>query len=171
MENSGVSQKAIVIEEEGDRAIGILRGILRFCGRENCLLFHAGESLPPGVRPAVYLACTPGGTPGISGSPLLVTDFDFVSGFDSGSFEKVITYSMEKDGADFTVRNIREMREGMLAFEIVGIGIISRVRLESRDKSDVRAALASSTAAIGAGIPFADALEALNHLDLGMRGA
>lgn len=165
MENSGVSGKGIIIDEEGDRVCRFLRGILHFCERENYRLFRAGETLPPEAHPAVFLSCRPGNGAVPGGCPVLVTDFDLAGGFSPGSFEQVITYSMEHNGADFTVRNIRETKDGFLAFEIVGIGIIGRVRLSSREKSDARAALAASTAAIGAGIPIADALEALNHLN------
>lgn len=75
---------------------------------------------------------------------------------------------MTEDGADFTVRNIRTARDGSVAFEMVGIGIIGRVRLRSEDPVDAVSALAAFAAAVGAGVPFADALEALNRIDFAL---
>jgi hypothetical protein len=165
LECQNVSRKAIVVYENGNRAADFLRGILRLCGRDSYVLSRPGEMLPPGVRPAVFLLCEPGEAPASENCPVCVTDYEFPV---PSGFRQVVTYSMEQNGADFTVRNIRHTKEGLVAFEIVGFGIIGRVKLASDDLSDARAALASSTAAIGAGIPFADVLEALNHLDFGM---
>ena len=75
------------------------------------------------------------------------------------------TYSSKTDLADFTARNIRFTTAGFVAFEIVGVGIIGRVKLNTRDSGAVDDALAASAAAVATGIPFADVLKALNSID------
>jgi hypothetical protein len=80
-------------------------------------------------------------------------------------FRSVFTYSTRWDGADFTARNIRILPDGTTVFEMVGIGIIGRVRLEHAQKGDVEASLAAAAAAMAAGVPFAGILDALNGPD------
>jgi hypothetical protein len=80
-------------------------------------------------------------------------------------FRSVFTYSTRWDGADFTARNIRTLPDGTVVFEMVGVGIIGRVRLERAQDGDVEASLAAAAVAMAAGIPFAGILDALNGLD------
>jgi hypothetical protein len=80
-------------------------------------------------------------------------------------FRSVFTYSTRWDGADFTARNIRTLPDETAVFEMVGIGIIGRVRLEHAREGDVEASLAAAAAAMAAGIPFAGILDALNEPD------
>lgn len=79
---------------------------------------------------------------------------------------RFLTYSMESDNADFTVRGVRETGEGELAFEIVGVGVIGRVRLCTSDDRQVKAALVAASGALACGIPFAQVLETLNHVKI-----
>ena len=73
----------------------------------------------------------------------------------------MITYALGRDDADCTAHIIRTTPDGHVAFEIVGIGVIGRVRLRG-GLSCVGDALAAAAAAVGAGVPFADVLTALN---------
>ncbi|CAB1250278.1 conserved protein of unknown function [Ruminococcaceae bacterium BL-6] len=75
--------------------------------------------------------------------------------------EKLVTYSAESDSADFTARNIRKTDEGVV-FEIVGVGVIGRVRLA--DEKQIEPCLIAACAAVSCGIPFADVLGSLNRL-------
>ncbi len=79
----------------------------------------------------------------------------------------VLTYSTSSDHADFTAKNIRCVQEYGCAFEIVGIGIIGRIRLRTAEQADVKIALMSASVCIACGIPFADVLTSLNTLAVG----
>jgi len=74
---------------------------------------------------------------------------------------KILTYSTNSDNADFTARYIHTI-DGETAFEIVGVGVIGRVRLQ--DPNMVKASLVAASAAIACGISFADVLNALNNI-------
>lgn len=84
------------------------------------------------------------------------------------------TYSLDSDAADYTARNLRRTPEGFIAFEIVGVGCIGRIRLQGRlpvppgapllpreEQEDILAAVA---AAVSCGVSFADALDAMQAL-------
>ena len=77
--------------------------------------------------------------------------------------ERFLTYSMESDFADLTARGLRETPGGNLAFEIVGVGVIGRVRLCSKPMVSVKTLLASAAGALACGAPFAGILDALNR--------
>lgn len=76
---------------------------------------------------------------------------------------KLSTYSTSSDNADFTARYIHTL-DGEIAFEIVGVGVIGRVRINDPDL--VKAALVAASAAISCGISFADVLSALNNMKI-----
>ena len=136
----------------------MLRKIFQFCGRENCRVQPAGEEVPPGGK-AVLLICGDGGRFDPAQWPVCVAERE-LSARAAGA-RRVITYSLGRDDADFTAHNIRATQDGRTAFEIVGIGVIGRVRLRG-DLSCVGDSLAAAAAAVGAGVPFADVLTALN---------
>ena len=73
----------------------------------------------------------------------------------------VTTYSLEEDGADYTARNLRTTPEGFTAFEIVGTGCIGRARLRHLPAGGQSVILQAVGAAVACGVPFADALSAL----------
>ena len=74
----------------------------------------------------------------------------------------LVTFSDSSDSADFTARNIR-VAGSAAAFEIVGIGLIGRVRLNGMaDRGAVLPAIAAAAAALTAGVPFAIMMDALN---------
>lgn len=73
----------------------------------------------------------------------------------------MLSYSAESDNADFTARNIHATEQG-IAFEIVGVGVIGRVKLNEPEL--VKTSLVAASAALACGIPFADVLSALNNM-------
>lgn len=97
-----------------------------------------------------------------------VLDYDVPSPLSEPQQEgcRFLTYSMESDNADFTVRGIRETGENELAFEVVGVGVIGRVRLQTSERKQVKAALVAASGALACGIPFAQVLETLNHVKI-----
>lgn len=95
--------------------------------------------------------------------PVWVTRYPETGGIDRRGYRRIVTYSDQYREADFTAQNIRSLPNGVTAFEIVGVGIIGRVRLQTSDQSAVEPAIAAAAAAMAAGVPFADALEALNR--------
>lgn len=161
MENS--SAKRIVVLEENGYTIEVLRKILGSCKKENYRAVGAGPSLPAGTPSSVLLLCGRECPAGASAYGACVADREsaFQPGFNGLSH--LTTYSVDRNDADFTAKNIRTARDGSTAFEIVGSCIIGRVRLGANvGVSGVRSALAAASAAIAAGIPFADVLQALN---------
>lgn len=166
MNRRGCPKKIIAVYEREGRSADILRSILGLCGREECFSVFSQGTLPPEAPPSVCLLCAQTEREALPpGRPVCAAEYGLVPSLDSSDFSQIITYSMTEDGADFTVRNIRTARDGSVAFEMVGIGIIGRVRLRSEDPVDAVSALAAFAAAVGAGVPFADALEALNRID------
>lgn len=153
--------KRIVVLEKSGHTIEVLRQILRSCGKENYTALGAGETVPPGTPSSTLLVCGPECPAEAAGYGACVADCE--SAFPSGlaGFGRLTTYSVDRDGADFTAKNIRSAQDGSTAFEIVGSGIIGRVRLGA-GAPGVRCALAAASAAVAAGIPFADVLRALN---------
>ncbi len=76
---------------------------------------------------------------------------------------KLLTYSMDSDFADFTVRNLRQAPDGGSVFEIVGVGLIGRIKLLDGDRDAVKSLLALAAAALVCGVPFAGVLDVLNR--------
>lgn len=159
----------------GDAETGrVLRGVLESCGYETAgspdfsgrpsylvLPADQAEGLDGQVFPAVLVLerDRPGG--GAEKFARCVMDYDLP--VESGKIpaEKILTYSDKSDNADFTARNIRTVGDGVV-FEIVGIGIIGRVKLP--DPGRIKSCLMAASAAISCGIPFADVLGGLNRI-------
>lgn len=160
MESS--SGKRIVVFEENGHTIEVLQKILRSCGKENYYAENAGEAIPPGTPSSILLACGAECPEGAADYGACVADYESACRSGLTGFGRLTTYSVDLDDADFTAKNIRTARDGSTAFEIVGSGIIGRVRLGA-GKPGVRSALAAASAAFAAGIPFADVLRALNE--------
>ena len=150
--------RVVSVVEKSGGASAALRRIFRFCGRENCRVQPEGEEVPPDGR-AVLLICGDGGRLDPGQWAVCVAERE-LSDRAAGA-RRLITYSLGRDDADFTAHNIRTTPDGHVAFEIVGIGVIGRVRLRG-GLSCVGDALAAAAAAVGAGVPFADVLTALN---------
>lgn len=159
------SRKIIAVSDGAEKEAEVLRGILDRCGRDCFTVLPAGEAARQDGTAAVLLAARPGKFPDPQKISVCVTEYALSRLPAFSGFRKLVTYSTDRDGADFTARNIRTVSEGATAFEIVGVGIIGRVRLKTDRKDSVATALAAAAAAIAAGIPFADILEALNGMD------
>lgn len=158
-------KKLIAVSDKKGHTISILRNILEFCGRENYLLAAAADPVPENVQRAVLLLCDAQCPPAGEFS-VCVADYAF-SAMPEIAALKPLTYSTSSDSADFTARNIRKLPEGFSAFEMIGVGVIGRVRLATENPDWVGPALAAAAAAIACGIPFAEVLEALNGLKIG----
>ena len=159
-------KKIIAVYEKDGRSAAVLRSLLGLCGRGESFSVLSQNAAPAECSPSVCLLCTQAEREALPpGLPVCAAEYGLVPGLDPSAFSQIITYSMTEDGADFTVRNIRTAKDGSVAFEMVGIGIIGRVRLRSEDPVDAFSSLAAFAAAVGAGVPFADALEALNQID------
>lgn len=128
------------------------------------MVISADEAMKSGKKSEVLLAPEPGDFSNPQNFSVCVTEFLLINHPAFLKFPHLISYSTDRDGADFTARNIR-FSPGITAFEIVGVGIIGRVRLKTGDRNAVSVALAAAAAAIAARIPFADILEALNSMD------
>lgn len=81
---------------------------------------------------------------------------------------RILTYSTSSDSADFTARNAHCIQEFGCAFEIVGVGVIGRIKLRTAEPEDVKTALLGASVCLACGIPFADVLAALNMLAVGV---
>lgn len=74
---------------------------------------------------------------------------------------RLVTYSAGNDEADYTARNIRGRSDGV-DFELVGTGVIGRVRLGIPGEFSVYNALAAASCALTLGMPFAKVVDALS---------
>jgi hypothetical protein len=159
----GPCEKTVVVaEKEGGSAV-LLSQIFRLCGRDRYRVVKYGKPLPSGAAKSVLLLCGETGEPITAKWDVCVAEREL--SHRTVNAEKLITYSLTRDDADFTARNIRMTPDGNAAFEIVGFGVIGRVRLKGGGFPDVGRALAAACAAVGAGIPFAEVLTALNGLN------
>ena len=75
---------------------------------------------------------------------------------------RVVTYSAGRDEADYTARNIRQRPDGV-DFELVGTGVIGRVRLGIPGEFSVYNAMAAASCALTLGMPFATVVDALSR--------
>lgn len=159
---SGLCAKMVAVVEKGGGSAAVLNWIFRFCGRDRCRAVDYGEPLPRGAAKSVLLLCedTENANPDVWDVCVAERELSFRA----AGAGKLITYSLARNDADFTARNIRMTPDGDAAFEIVGFGVIGRVRLSGGCLSDVEEILAAACAAVGAGIPFAEVLKALNSL-------
>lgn len=99
-----------------------------------------------------------------------VMNYDLPVTLDTKVLDKcrVLTYSTSSDHADFTARNAHCIQEFGCAFEIVGVGVIGRIKLRTAESDDVKTALMGASVCLACGIPFADVLTALNMLAVGV---
>ena len=99
-----------------------------------------------------------------------VMNYDLPVKLDTKKLDKcrVLTYSTSSDNADFTARNAHCIQEFGCAFEIVGVGVIGRIKLRTAEPDDVKTALMGASVCLACGIPFADVLTSLNMLAVGV---
>lgn len=74
--------------------------------------------------------------------------------------ERKVTFSMKNMAADFTARNIRYRVDGT-NYDLVGLGLIGRVRMKLPGSFNVSNSLAAVTCAVSAGVPLGSALDAM----------
>ncbi|WP_411676275.1 hypothetical protein [Caproicibacter sp.] len=160
----GHCTKAVAIVEKDGRAAALLKKIFLHCGRGHNLVVEYGDPLPPVATKSVLLLC--GDTAEFDPRDWAVCVVERELSDRAVGAARTITFSMVRNEADFTARDVRTIANGDVAFEIVGFGVIGRVRLPGGDLSEVSGALAAACAAVGAGIPFADVLTALNQREL-----
>jgi UDP-N-acetylmuramate-alanine ligase len=151
--------KLIAVCGKNGHTISILRWILSECGR-CCRAVFLGEEEPGSSRLAVLLLSGPSDASQAEKFETCVADYDF-SAMPQIAQLHPLTYSVGNDSADFTARNVRE-KDGVTTFEIVGVGVIGRVRLADCNEKCVKSALAAAAAAVACGNPFAEVLKALN---------
>lgn len=80
----------------------------------------------------------------------------------------IITFSAGNDEAVYTARNIRQRADGV-DFELLGTGVIGRVRLGIPGEFSVYNALAAASCALTLGMPFVNVIEALSKVS-GVKG-
>ncbi|MCI1982434.1 MAG: hypothetical protein LKJ45_04625 [Oscillospiraceae bacterium] len=165
MANQKPGEKIIAVTKENSLAASLLRHILHRCSRESCIAVENESSLEKAIRPAVLLVAEEDEVKRLRDCVICVTEYSLSLLPDFHGMQKIVTYSTEQNGADFTARNIRFLPGGITAFEIVGVGIIGRTRLKTQIPGIAGTALAAASAAIAAGIPFADVLEAMNGME------
>ena len=160
--------KIIVVAGKDSREAVFLKRILSCAGKRNIAVLDSDGGVPNAPQAAVlFLAGGPEPVSHPEKFAECVMEYSLAREGGLAGRENIVTYSVDQDGADFTARNIRVAQDGQAAFEIVGVGIIGRVRLRTGDTAAVSPALAAATAAIAAGIPFAEVLEALNGIEIG----
>ncbi len=76
----------------------------------------------------------------------------------------VVTYSIHTDESDYVAKNLRKRSDGV-DFEMVGEGVIGRVRLPIPGEFSVYNAMAAGSCVIALGLPFAGTLNAMCHLE------
>ena len=162
-EEGALNAKTVVVYEKGGDSASELGRIFRLCGRGCFRVLEYNAPLPRDTGKPVLLLCGDAGELNPDDWSVCVAEREI--SFRAGKDLKLITYSLGRDDADFTARNMRKTPDGGTAFEIVGFGVIGRVRLKG-GLSDVEPLLAAACAAVGAGIPFAEVLKALNSPDL-----
>lgn len=159
--------KIIVVAGRDSREALYLKRILLFGGKTNITVTDSEGAFPGGLQATVLLMADRSESVSYAGRcAVCVMEYSLAQNPQMSGLKNTVTYSVDKNGADFTARNIRLTQDGLAAFEIVGVGIIGRVRLKTGDTAAVPPALAASTAAIAAGVPFAEVLEALNGMNV-----
>ncbi len=81
---------------------------------------------------------------------------------------KVVTYSANRDDSHYSAKNIRHLPGGV-SFEMVGDGVIGRVKLPIPGEFSVYNALAAGVCALSLGCPFQGVLDALSSAE-GVKG-
>lgn len=158
------SAKLIAVSDKSGHTISVLKRLFAFCGRAYCRVAPAGEPLRPGEQPAVFVLCEAGAGGQAGDFAVCVAEYG-IADRSGRTAPALMTYSVRSDKADFTARDIRRTPEGRVAFEIVGVGVIGRVRLLTGREDWAAPALAAAAAAIAAGVPFAEVLDALNRME------
>lgn len=74
---------------------------------------------------------------------------------------KLFSYSTHSDSAGLTARNIRN-HDSQTLFEIVGFGVIGRVRFSRCSEAEIGEILAAASAATACSFPFACILDGIN---------
>lgn len=164
MAEMDVGRKIIAVSNGTERATYFLRKILGYGGNGAYTVTLAQRAVAKGETVSVLLTSDAPEFPVPALFRACVMKFEPDRQKPPG-FQNVVTYSIKWDCADFTARNIRQLPNGTTAFEIVGVGIIGRARLGEGRGGDVEAALAAAAAAMAAGMPFAEVLNALNGSD------
>lgn len=93
---------------------------------------------------------------------ILNQDDDWYGPMREGLDCKTVTFSAKSDAADYTARNIRQRPDGV-DFELVGIGVIGRVRLAVPGRFSVYNALGAAACALTLGLPFQPVVDALGQ--------
>lgn len=165
MANFHPAAKLIAVSDKRGYTIAVLKEILAWCGRANYLVVPAGEPVPQNVQPAVLLLCDAVKVADVGRFSACVAGYEFAAVPELAAVHP-LTYSLKSDMADFTARNIRQTPDGYAAFEIVGVGVIGRIKLAAHTEDSIGAALAAAAASIACGIPFAEVLDALNNIKI-----
>lgn len=155
-------KKRITVSDKNGHTISILKSILDFCGREIEVTGTIGKPYLQSEQPSLLLLCDAEFDGNAKDYEICVTAYEFAA-LPALAGLNPLTYSTISDSADFTARNIRQTAEGFTAFEIIGVGVIGRVKLNS--KESVTSALAAAATAIACGVPFAEVLDALNNIN------
>ena len=164
---SGTEKKVVCVAGKTGCAADIIVGILKLCGRDGCIEVVKGTQFPEIHEPTVLLLCQDCGGITAGECQCVVSEYSLARNIKNCNPKTLRTYSSKTDAADFTARNIRVTPDGFTAFEIVGVGIIGRVRLNTQRSGVIDDVLAAAAAAVETGIPFADVLKALNSAELG----
>jgi len=80
--------------------------------------------------------------------------------FLSSSIHACVTYSVKTDLSDYTAKNIH-MKESGVEYELVGRGVIGRVRFRQPGAFSVYSSMGAAVCAAELGIPFRQVIEAL----------
>jgi hypothetical protein len=165
MSNFHSAAKLIAVCDKSGHTIEVLKNIMTLCGRSNYKVVPVGEPVGQDVHPTVLLFCDAEKVEEAQRFSTCVAGYELTASPELDGLHP-LTYSITSDNADFTARNIRQTPDGSTAFEIVGVGVIGRAKLAAGCEKSVSTALASAAAAIACGIPFAEVLEALNHIKI-----
>ena len=161
--HSGV--KLIAVCDKSGHTIEVSKNILALCGCDSYRVAPADEPVGQDVQPMVLLFRDAEKIKDAKLFSACVADYELAVRPELDGLH-LLTYSITSNNADFTARNIRQTQDGFAAFEIVGVGVIGRVKLAAGCDQSVETALAAAAAAIACGIPFAEVLEALNHIKI-----
>lgn len=165
MESFSHTKKQIAVSDKNGHTISVLKNIIALSGRENYVVAAAYEPISQEAQPVVLLLCDSKDAQCAKNFPVCVADYELAALPELAGLT-LITYSTTSDSADFTARNIRQTPDGFTAFEIIGVGVIGRVKLRGKGSESIDCALASTAAAIACGIPFAEVLDALNRIEM-----
>ena len=165
MSNFHPTAKLIAVSDKKGHTIAVLNNILSCCERGSYCVAPAGEPLPPNITPAVLLLCDEEKIADAELFSACVACYEFAALPELAALHP-LTYSIKSDCADFTARNIRQTPDGFIAFEIVGVGVIGRVKLAVHTEESVQVLLAAASALVACGIPFAEVLNVLNNMHI-----